>query len=206
MFYWYHYFLDLNSLCVSLQLTPTLLDFHNINFSFLLQWWYFFFNSMCPPLGSLVSSRCVFKYDFSLHIKLHKYELCLWRQPFFFSKYKQNSHCMPILNKIFCLIRFLRHYFVSTNMQLLRLSVIEHAPVGLLCSASAQVVYFHIQGRSSFSTCIRVIQEWPVTKCEFFRCGWWWKAAVSDATAINISESDWQGVDNERLCILQQQN
>lgn len=84
---------------------------------------------------------------------------CVFGDNLFFSKYKQNSHCMPILNEIFCLIRFLLHYFLSRNMQLLRLSVIEHAPLGLLCSASAQVVYFHIQGRSSFSTCIHVTQE-----------------------------------------------
>lgn len=32
-------------------------------------------------------------------------------------------------------------------------SIIEHAPLGLLCSASAQVIYS--QGQSGFSTCIR---------------------------------------------------
>lgn len=32
-------------------------------------------------------------------------------------------------------------------------SIIEHAPLGLLCSASAQVIYS--QGHSGFSTCIR---------------------------------------------------
>lgn len=42
--------------------------------------------------------------------------------------------------------------------KLLKLSIIEHAPMGLLCLVSAQVIYSCMEGQSSFSTRTRSLE------------------------------------------------